>query len=351
MESVFTQKLMHWDAVENDRFMPWKGEKDPYRIWLSEIILQQTRVEQGWRYYENFIQTFPNVASLANADESQVFKLWEGLGYYSRCRNLIAAAKTIHTVYKGVFPDTFSEILALKGVGPYTAAAISAFAFNKPHAVVDGNVQRVIARYFGITTPVNTGGGKKIYQQLADALLDQNRPAVYNQAIMDFGATICKPQQPLCSVCVQREDCEAFKHGWVNQLPVKEKAAEKKERWFTYLVIENEVEILIRQRTEKDIWQQLHEFVLFETESEADDQRIGFFLSHISNGIVYSLESEHSFRQVLSHQIIAGRFIRIMVKGALPEIEGYKPVSKQDLKHIAFPKVIASYFLRQQAAE
>src|ERR1700743_845026 len=220
----FTQILLKWHKHKNDRKMPWKGEKNPYRIWLSEVILQQTRVEQGWAYYEKFINAFPTVHELAAAGEQKVFKLWEGLGYYSRCRNLIATAKTIDSVYEGRFPAVYSEILALKGIGPYAAAAIASFAFNLPHAVVDGNVTRVLSRYFGDSTPIDTTAGKKLYSNLADALLDRERADLYNQAIMDFGATICLPRNPLCADCVQRSGCQALQKGLIAQLPVKEKS-------------------------------------------------------------------------------------------------------------------------------
>ncbi|RYY11142.1 MAG: A/G-specific adenine glycosylase, partial [Chitinophagaceae bacterium] len=265
MNASFTGKLLEWNRTTNQRSMPWKGEKDPYKIWLSEIILQQTRVEQGLSYYQSFIKNFPTVHDLANAPEEKVFKLWEGLGYYSRCKNLIASAKIIATERNGLFPDTFESIVALKGIGPYTAAAIASFAFNQPYAVVDGNVQRVLARYFGITTAVDTSVGRKLYQHLAGSLLDPDNPGLYNQAIMDFGAVICKPQNPMCSQCPQREDCEAYKTGTVHQLPVKEKKLIKKHRWFYYFMIGSGDDVYIRKRTGKDIWQNLHEFVLHES--------------------------------------------------------------------------------------
>ena len=217
----FTTLLLKWHKRKNSRTMPWKGEKDPYRIWLSEVILQQTRVDQGWSYYEKFITAFPTIHDLAVAPEQQVFKLWEGLGYYSRCRNLIATAKKIDTEYKGEFPSTYEEILALKGIGPYTAAAISSFAFRLPHAVVDGNVTRVLARYFGEKTPIDTTAGKRLFTELAGNLLDKEHPDVYNQAIMDFGATVCLPRNPLCTDCIQRDDCQARINELTTQLPVK----------------------------------------------------------------------------------------------------------------------------------
>src|SRR5579859_4925347 len=206
----FTKTLLGWNSSGNFREMPWKGEKDPYKVWLSEVILQQTRVQQGWAYYEKFINAFPTIHDLAVAPEQQIFKLWEGLGYYSRCRNLIATAKKIDAEYNGRFPSSYEEILALKGIGPYTAAAIASFAFGLPHAVVDGNVTRVLSRYFGNSTPIDTVAGKKLYTELADVLLDKGQPDSYNQAIMDFGATICLPRNPLCADCVQQAGCQAW---------------------------------------------------------------------------------------------------------------------------------------------
>jgi len=201
----FAELLIKWNKKENKRVMPWKGEKDPYKIWLSEIILQQTRVEQGLEYYNRFVKVFPEINKLAKAPDKKIFKLWEGLGYYTRCRNLITTARFIVKEKKGVFPQTYEEIISLKGVGPYTAAAISSFAFNLPHAVVDGNVYRVLSRVFGIKKPVDSTEGKKYFNGLANELLSKEQPGIYNQAIMDFGAIICKPSSPLCTACVFRK--------------------------------------------------------------------------------------------------------------------------------------------------
>src|SRR5450432_4373516 len=197
MQIDFTKKLLAWNRNQNKRPMPWKGETNPYRVWLSEIILQQTRVEQGTAYYEKFVAGFPTILDLAKASEKEIFKYWEGLGYYGRCRNLIATAKKIASEYDGRFPSSYAQILLLPGIGPYTAAAIASFAFGLPHAVVDGNVQRVLARYFRMSTPAGSAAGKKLFTDIAGRLLDRKDPAVYNQAIMDFGATICKPKNPL----------------------------------------------------------------------------------------------------------------------------------------------------------
>ena len=266
----FTKELMVWHIQANKRAMPWKGEKDPYIIWLSEIILQQTRVEQGMEYFNNFVRTYPNIHKLAAAPEKAVFKLWEGLGYYSRCRNLLATAKYISKELKGKFPDKYADILALKGVGPYTAAAIASFAYDLPYAVVDGNVNRVLARFFGISKAIDNIEGKRTFTDLANTLLDKKRPGLYNQAIMDLGAVVCKPKQPLCTTCVLNKHCTAFTRNTVNDYPVKEKKLLKKTRWFYYIVMEYKSRFFIQKRVGKDIWQSLHEFYLIEEMQETD---------------------------------------------------------------------------------
>ena len=210
MKADFTNKLLQWNKRENIRSMPWKGEKDPYKIWISEIILQQTRVQQGVAYYNRFIKAWPTIKSLAKATEQEVYKLWEGLGYYSRCRNLIASAKYINDELGARFPEKYEDILSLKGIGDYTAAAIASFAFNQPYAVVDGNVFRVLARFFGIKTPVDTTEGKKLFRKLANELIDKKNPGEYNQAIMDFGAVVCKPVLPKCNECPLQKKISYF---------------------------------------------------------------------------------------------------------------------------------------------
>jgi A/G-specific adenine glycosylase len=345
MQSEFTQLLLQWHTNENTRSMPWKGEKDPYKIWLSEIILQQTRVEQGWSYYEKFIAAFPTVTHLARANEKKVFKLWEGLGYYTRCKNLIATARILANDHKGVFPHTYEAIKALPGIGPYTAAAIASFAFNEPHAVVDGNVQRIIARYFGISTPVDTTAGKKLYQELAQSLLDTCKPGIYNQAIMDFGAVVCKPQNPLCDSCVQQADCEAYNHNLVNQLPVKQKKPVRKERWLYYFLIEYKGKLYIKQRTAKDIWENLFEFVLFESPAAVAEIRPGMpFLKKLLKGRSFAIESiSRMYRQQLTHQTLHGRFIRLSVTEPLSSLNDYQLVDKKQLEQYAFPRFITTY--------
>jgi A/G-specific adenine glycosylase len=351
MKPDFTRKLLQWNKENNSRSMPWKGEKNPYRIWLSEIILQQTRVEQGLAYYHKFTQTFPTVQDLANAPEQEVFKCWEGLGYYTRCKNLIATAKKVANELNGVFPSTYEAIVELKGVGPYTAAAIASFAFNEPKAVVDGNVQRVLSRYFGISTPIDTTTGKKLYQELAQALLDTDEPALYNQAIMDFGAVICKPQSPLCAICIQQPDCEAFKHDLVKQLPVKEKTLVKSTRWLYYFILVSDEQVYIRQRTGRDIWENLHEFVLYEAPGPVDTafQELPF-LQDMLNDIPFSIRQiSKMFRQQLTHQTINGQFITIDLQQPLPSGSGYFPVSKAQLTDYPFPRFI-NMFLEETSS-
>lgn len=345
-KNKFTALLLKWNREKNNRQMPWKGEKDPYRIWLSEIILQQTRVEQGLNYYNNFIKTFPDVHSLAKAPDAKVFKLWEGLGYYTRCRNLIASAKYISKELKGKFPATYDDIKALKGVGPYTAAAIASFAFSLPHAVVDGNVFRVLARIFGIDTPTDSTEGKKIFTTLAEELLDKKQPGLYNQAIMDFGAVVCKPAAPLCSNCVFNKTCVAYRDNKVSLLPVKEKKITIKKRWFWYLVLHYKNDIFIRQRTEKDIWQGLYEFPLIETMNETT---VTVLLKQaeknnwLSKGSYEIKSVSPLYKQQLSHQLIAGQFITIQLTRIPAAGNNWMRVSKKTPDRYAFPQFINQY--------
>jgi A/G-specific adenine glycosylase len=349
MIPVFTKRLLKWNRTSNTREMPWKFEKDPYKIWLSEIILQQTRVDQGWDYYEKFIIAFPNILLLANAPEKKVFKLWEGLGYYKRCKNLIETARKISDDFEGRFPSSYEEIVKMKGVGPYTAAAIASFAFNLPYAVVDGNVQRILARYFGISTPIDTVSGKRFYQELAVSLLDKKRPGIYNQAIMDFGAVICKPRNPLCNQCVQQSECIAFKHGWINELPVKEKRIQKITRWLYYFVIQNsDKNFYIRQRKEKDIWQNLYEFVLWETDYPIALEEIpnSRFVQEFFKKQAFKITGiSKIFKQQLTHQTIQGRFIAVQISKRLAQAKDFVLTSQEEMKDHPFPKFIAEYLL------
>ncbi len=347
LHSFFTTQLIYWNSTYNMRKMPWKGQKDPYKIWLSEIILQQTRVEQGWEYYHKFLTHFPNITDLANAPETKVFKLWEGLGYYTRCRNLIATAKFIAEERNGTFPGNFKELLALKGVGPYTAAAIASFAYNLPHAVVDGNVYRVLARFFGIETAIDSTAGKKFFNHLAQELLDESQPGAFNQAIMDFGATVCKPQNPDCKACLLQHKCIAFKKNKIKELPVKEKSIQKQHRYFNYLVIIYNKKIYINKRTKKDIWHNLYEFILLETEdgiSKNEEAWRQFFMDKMDIGDFRMMNISKKYKQQLTHQTIEAHFIKIRLEQPLPKLAGkYELVPVEDLNSLPFPKLINTY--------
>jgi A/G-specific adenine glycosylase len=342
----FTRLLLKWDSEKNTRQMPWKGEKDPYKIWLSEIMLQQTRVEQGIKYYENFLKAFPDIHKLANTDDNKIYKLWEGLGYYNRCKNLITTARHISKNLKGKFPDKYDEIKKLKGVGPYTAAAIASFAFNTPHAVVDGNVHRVFARIFGVRIPIDSSKGKNFFSKFAQELLDKKNPAKYNQAIMDFGAVICKPA-PLCTQCTFLKNCKAFNNNEIFDLPVKIKKINIRKRWFYYILMEYKGKIAIHQRIEKDIWHNLFEFILIESAHELNHEEV-FIKTEKEYGINksdYEIESvSQFFHQKLSHQLIDGQFIKLKLKrkpNAIPEIIW---VSNKKMKEYTFPGLINHYF-------
>lgn len=343
MYADFTKNLMKWHRTGNNRQMPWKGEKDPYRIWISEIILQQTRVQQGRSYYQNFIKKFPDVHALANATEEEVYKSWEGLGYYSRCRNLIEAARTIRDSYGGVFPSTYNKIIDLKGIGPYTAAAISSFAFNEKQAVVDGNVQRVLARYFGISSAIDTTPGKKLFTDTANKLIDESAPGEYNQAIMDFGAEVCKPRNPQCVSCELSNGCHAFHNNMVHQLPVKSKQIVIRERWLYYFIIEFGDAVYIRKRETKDIWRNLHEFVVFESASENETAAANFLNQLLQHQKFDVIDKSNIQTQLLSHQRIKGRFVRIELKEPAKAIGTYKLVEKNNLNAYAFPRFINAY--------
>lgn len=343
----FQENLLAWYNPE-DRPLPWKGIQNPYHIWLSEIILQQTRVEQGLAYYLRFVETYPSIQDLAAAPDDEVMKLWEGLGYYSRARNLLAAARYVAHELGGVFPKTYEGIRLLKGVGPYTAAAIASFAYNLPHAVVDGNVFRVLARFFGISTPQDTTEGKKQFTELAETLLDASQAGRYNQAIMDFGATVCLPRNPQCKKCPLQSGCVALKEQRIGELPVKSKKIVKTERFFHYLVFNFEGQALIQKREEKDIWQELYQFPLLENESL--EQSWELLQAQLQEKTGLSLPSHtlrkgsKVFQQLLTHQVVNARFWEIDL-GALPESipANWLWVRRGDLNKYAFPKVIDRY--------
>jgi A/G-specific adenine glycosylase len=290
---------------QNARNLPWRDTKNPYFIWLSEIILQQTRVDQGMDYYKKFIKHFPTVNDLANADEQTVLNLWQGLGYYSRARNLHFAAQQVLEQFQGVFPSTYKDVKSLKGVGDYTAAAISSFAYNLPHAVLDGNVFRVLSRYFADETPIDSTQGKKLFQKYAQELLDQQLPAEHNQAIMEMGALICKPKNPNCSSCVLSESCLAFRNNNVQSYPVKSKKIKIRNRYFNYLV-ESDEYFKLEKRTEKGIWQNMYQFPLYETNDLIDFDELRNEVD-IKYGVRLTKKLAE-YKHILSHQKIHATF-------------------------------------------
>jgi A/G-specific adenine glycosylase len=352
MNPFFTKTLLHWHDA-NPRSMPWSGEKNPYRIWLSEIILQQTRVEQGLPYYQKFIETYPTVSELAAAPEDSVMRLWQGLGYYSRARNLHEAAKHVSENLNACFPNDYDELLKLKGVGSYTAAAIASFAFDLPHAVLDGNVYRVLSRFFGIETPIDDPLAKTLFTKLANELLDKSQPARYNQAIMNFGAMQCVPQSPNCVICPMRENCQAFATNRVHELPIKSKKIDKTFRFFNYLFIQEGNEIWLHKRVEKDIWQHLYEFPMIESnkllENESEliayinaDERNIFDEKEVKN--MQILQKSPVFKQILTHRKVIAIFwvVNICTKKMSKKTNFFK-TSTENLITFALPKVISDY--------
>ena len=332
--------------------MPWKGEKDPYKIWLSEIILQQTRVEQGWAYYERFVKQYPTVQKLAAAKDKDVFKLWEGLGYYNRCKNLLFTARYITKTLHGIFPKDYEALLFLKGVGPYTAAAIASFAYNLPHAVVDGNVFRVFARYFGIHTATDSKEGLKIFNAIAFENLAKKQAGIYNQALMDFGATVCKPMSPLCSKCLMQSSCVAFNENSVGQLPYKAKVIQKKKRYFDFLCMIVGDKWFIQQRPVGDIWEGLYQFYVVENEKLIPPEE-RYFKEVLSNQLLINKEVDKievvkkEFQQQLTHQILSLRFTKIYLNMTPAALKKGKWVKMKALVKYPFPKTINDFLLQE----
>ncbi len=334
----FGVELLRWHK-DVERGMPWKSTKDPYRIWLSEIILQQTRVAQGKDYYERFVSTFPTIQDLAEAQEDEVLALWKGLGYYTRARNLHKAAQVVMTMHEGIFPNRHKDILALPGVGPYTAAAIASFAFGQSHAVVDGNVYRVLSRYFGETTPIDITIAAKIYNTLAVAALAKHDPALYNQAIMDFGAIQCTPLRPNCEQCPLQSQCIAFNKKLVATLPTRVKTKTIKDRFFSYFLIEYKHSIAIQKRSAKDIWKGLYELPLIEHNVAISDTKELSSLFTQNFGASVQLAFLCSSNQLLSHQRIHASFYQ--VKGAIPQ--EFTFYTQQEIAQKGFPKTVDDF--------
>ena len=322
----FSSTLLKW-FQKNGRDLPWRQTRDPYAIWLSEIILQQTQVKQGWEYWERFMRHWPTVEALAAATEDEVLREWQGLGYYSRARNLHYAARQI--VERGSFPTTIAEIKQLKGVGDYTAAAIGSIAFGLPAAVVDGNVYRVLSRYFGIDTPINTTEGKKLFAAMAQEQLPPQEASVYNQAIMDFGAIQCTPQSPDCSICPLMESCDAFRTNRIQELPVKLKTLKIRERHLIYIYIRYKGQTAIHRRGAGDIWQGLWEPWL------VDDEHFSLLTSHSSLRLV-----KQGVKHVLTHRILYADFY-LWEPDKRPSLPSdYIWIPESDIDNYALPRLI-----------
>lgn len=351
IQTTFAPVLEQWYALHK-RDLPWRHTIDPYRIWLSEIILQQTRVAQGKPYYERFVEAYPTVVSMALADERELLRLWQGLGYYSRARNLHQTARYVTDKLAGKFPDTYHDLLKMKGIGVYTAAAIASFAFGERVPVVDGNVYRVLARVFGITEDITTTTAKKTFAALAMRLIQSaNDPATYNQAIMEFGAIHCTPVAPDCLLCPLQQQCAAFLTGRQQVLPVKSKKAPVRERFFNYLVFRHNDQLALRERTTRDIWQNLYDFYLLETDEPKTALRdipLGDPADQTVQGsslVVPPIESV----QLLSHQRIRAKFYLIDVpdelKSSLPiDLQWYSPM---EISNLPKPVLITNYLEQQ----
>lgn len=336
---------MDWHKT-NLRQLAWKGEKDPYKIWLSEVIMQQTRAEQGSPYYLAFIENYPTLADLAQANDEDVFRLWQGLGYYNRCRNMLETARQLWKTRNGNLPETYAELLALKGIGPYTAAAIASLAYNLPYAVVDGNVVRVLSRFFGIRLDPQKSASKRYIAELAQAVLDPLHPGSFNQAIMDFGATICTPKQVQCHVCPLVDQCVAFESNSIHELPVQAPKRPPEVRHFNYYLLRYQGFTWLHKRTQKDIWQNLYEFHLVETAQSADFEGL-IKKEQLPNGIMPSdvagVRRSASYVHKLSHQTIKAQFLLLdlTIEPALESDWVKTPL--ESLDRFAMPRLITRY--------
>jgi len=340
------QGLLYKWYKENQRILPWRETSDPYRIWVSEIILQQTRVSQGFEYYKSFIERFPDIESLANADEDRVLKAWQGLGYYSRARNMHQAAKTILGVYNGIFPSDYDKIIRLKGIGTYTSAAIASIAFGKPIPVLDGNVYRFFSRYYSIDLPIDTTAGKKYFSFLAGNLIDRENPGQFNQAVMEFGALKCLPRNPGCPDCIFRDTCLAYRQGRVLQFPVKTKKSKPRSRFFNYFLIEKDSALFLQKRTGNDIWKNLYQFPLFESNHDLTPEEVMSapdFQMMVNGKTIVIKRISRSYKHILTHQIIYARFFHLLTGTDFHLSGEYMEVLRKDIHKFAVPRLIEIY--------
>jgi A/G-specific adenine glycosylase len=342
----FTANLLGW-FKKNHRDLPWKDTKDPYKIWLSEIILQQTRVEQGHSYYLRFIDQYPTVEALAVAPLDEVLKLWQGLGYYSRARNLHITAQTVAHTYHGRFPTSSSELLSLKGIGEYTAAAIASFAFDEPAPALDGNGYRILTRVFGVHTPIDSNEGKKAVRKLAQELISQRYPADFNQALMDFGSLVCVPKAPKCAECPLQEGCYAYRSEKVAVLPVKSRKPEIRTRYFHYFIVHEKRHVYLHQRSDNDIWKGLYEFPLIETEVEVPPEKITAqpdWEKLFDGEKVRITDCSPLIKHQLTHQTLWTRFYLIEA-GEIPQTlrQHYLRVPLKDFDRYSIPRLIDAF--------
>ncbi len=341
-----SKSLQQWYAVYK-RDLPWRSEVTPYRVWISEVILQQTRVNQGMDYFLRFVERFPDVHSLASADEEEVLKYWQGLGYYTRARNLHKSSRQVVTDFGGVMPATYRDLLKLSGVGPYTAAAIASIAYGLPHAVVDGNVYRVLSRLFGVATPIDTTQGKKEFAELADLLLDRENPSSHNQAVMELGALVCLPRGALCENCPLIEHCLAFEQQRVYDYPVKAKRVKVRNRYLNYFhIVDGEFTYIVR-REQDDIWRNLYEFPLIEYDSLVKTERLlqkKKFQQLFSDELVLELKHHSFFRHVLTHQVLHVNFYQVRIGEHLDTSENnWIKIKMESLDEYPFSALIKKY--------
>ncbi len=339
-------RLIEWYLIHK-RDLPWRNTRDPYKVWISEIILQQTRVNQGFEYYNRFIERFPDVGSLADADEQEVLKYWQGLGYYSRARNLHETSRMIRNNYSGIFPPHYESLLKLKGVGEYTAAAIASFSWNLPHPVVDGNVFRFLSRMFAVNTPIDTPKGKKVFTELAGELMDPDRPGLFNQAIMEFGALQCVPVSPDCSSCPFETQCMANASSSISVYPVKQNKTKTQERYFYYFHICNGNYTYLNQRKGKGIWQHLYEFPMVESDiplswKELSDSPAFKQLFPSSENIDFKLIIDQK-KHILSHRILYVDFYQVLLPSESNLTFPYLKIRKDEIDHYPTHRLMQFY--------
>jgi len=345
----FSDKVVKWYEV-NKRDLPWRDTRDPYRIWLSEIILQQTRVNQGLPYYLRFVDKYPSVGALASASQQEVLRLWQGLGYYSRARNLHECARQVVAEHDSCFPDNYQALKRLKGIGDYTAAAIASIAFKEGVAVVDGNVFRVLSRVFGIDDPIDTTAGKKKFTALANEVINAKKPDLHNQAVMEFGAMHCTPKNPSCGDCILESGCFAAQHKLQNFLPVKSRATTVRDRHFYYFVIQKGNSLLMKKRTEKDIWKGLFDFFMIEESKPIKIEKLvrRFNSIYSLNVKAKDLVLSDTYKHILSHQIINARFIFLKIVSNSFVKEPYAFYSTKKIEDLPKPVLITRFLTESQ---